>query len=244
MRAISKKAQKVMDRIVELLGKKDYLKIDNAPGVFMPLSVDRTGDNTFALAHYGEQNGDLMADPDMVFWCGTDGRYYPVSYQNDYMGVCDQAVVEWKDGKPDIYRPKAQAGMVKFANVWMNNIASQQDIFNVFKPTPDGEVEQEEQLAPVLPEATEAPVVVVFSGTEQGCLMPLPGKPARRIADRIKKKAPKPIKATTIEPARQTTPPVPVVTECEDTPESARIVLCQRPNLIITPAWMVGYFAA
>lgn len=50
--------------------------------------------------------------------------------------------------------------------------------------------------------------------------MPLPGKPARRIADRIKKKAPKPIKSTTIEPARQTTPPVPVVTECEGAQES------------------------
>ena len=51
MRAISKKAQKVMNRIVKLLGKKDYLKIDNAPGVFLALFVDRTGDNTFALAH-------------------------------------------------------------------------------------------------------------------------------------------------------------------------------------------------
>lgn len=45
------------------------------------------------------------------------------------MGVCDQAAVEWKDGKPDIYRTKAQAGMVKFANV-----ISQQDIFNALKP--------------------------------------------------------------------------------------------------------------
>lgn len=32
----------------------------------MPLSIDRTGDNTFALAHYGKQNRDLVADPDMV----------------------------------------------------------------------------------------------------------------------------------------------------------------------------------
>lgn len=62
--------------------------------------------------------------------------------------------------------PEGTGGMVKFANVWMNNIASKQDIFNVLKPIPDGEVEQEEQLAPVLPEATEAPVVVAFSGTE------------------------------------------------------------------------------
>ena len=77
MRAISKKVQKVMDRIVELLGGKESLKLDNAPEAYMPLSVDRTGDNTFALAHYGEQNGDLMADPDMVFWRGPDGRYYP-----------------------------------------------------------------------------------------------------------------------------------------------------------------------
>ena len=163
MRAISKKVQKVMDRIVELLGGKESLKLDNAPEAYMPLSVDRTGDNTFALAHYGEQNGDLMADPDMVFWRGPDGRYYPVSYQNDYMGVCDQAVVEWKNGKPDVYRPKTQAGMVKFANVWMNNIAHQQDVFNT-PPCPDAG--EREEAAIVLPQATGAPVTA-FGGAEQ-----------------------------------------------------------------------------
>ena len=225
MRAISKKVQKVMDRIVELLGGKESLKLDNAPEAYMPLSVDRTGDNTFALAHYGEQNGDLMADPDMVFWRGPDGRYYPVSYQNDYMGVCDQAVVEWKNGKPDVYRPKTQAGMVKFANVWMNNIAHQQDVFNT-PPCPDAG--EREEAAIVLPQATGAPVTA-FGGAEQGSLMPLPGKPARRIADRIRKKAPKPAKVLT--PAKREALP-------------ARIVPCPRPALITAPAWLAGYFAA
>ena len=238
MRAISKKAQKVMDRIVELLGGKEYLKLDNAPEAYMPLSVDRTGDNTFALAHYGEQNGDLMADPDMVFWRGPDGRYYPVSYQNDYMGVCDQAVVEWKDGKPHVYRPKAQAGMVKFANVWMNNIAHQQDVFNT-PPCPDAG--EREEAAIVLPQATEAPVTA-FDGAEQGSLMPLPGKPARRIADRIRKKTPKPAKALT--PAKREALPAPAAPGPENAPGPARIVLCPRPTLITAPAWLAGYFAA
>ena len=32
---------------------------------FMDLHFEKSGENTFAMAHYFEQNGDLVPDPDM-----------------------------------------------------------------------------------------------------------------------------------------------------------------------------------
>lgn len=93
-----------------------------------------------------------------------------------------------------MYRPKTQAGMVKFANVWMNNIAHQQDVFNT-PPCPDAG--EREEAAIVLPQATGAPVTA-FGGAEQGSLMLPFGKPARRIAGPDQEEGPE---------ARQGSPP-------------------------------------
>jgi len=64
------------------------------PG-YMPLSVEEIGssgdgDRLVSLCHYGEQNGDLMRDPDIVFLFRnvSDGApAEPVSFPNDYLGI-------------------------------------------------------------------------------------------------------------------------------------------------------------
>ena len=38
------------------------------------------------VTHYGEQNGDLMRDPEMCFEI-RDGELDPYFYRNDYVGV-------------------------------------------------------------------------------------------------------------------------------------------------------------
>jgi hypothetical protein len=35
----------------------------------------------YSVAHYYQQHDDLMRDPEMVFFKGPDGRYYPIMYQ-------------------------------------------------------------------------------------------------------------------------------------------------------------------
>ncbi len=42
-----------------------------------------------SVAHYGEQNGDLMRDPEMCFKLGLAGGPHlnPFYFRNDYMGV-------------------------------------------------------------------------------------------------------------------------------------------------------------
>jgi hypothetical protein len=69
------------------------LKIDNLP--YMPLCIEAMDESgpmglpAVSVAHYGEQNGDLMRDPEMCFELGFAGGVHlnPFYYRNDYMGV-------------------------------------------------------------------------------------------------------------------------------------------------------------
>ncbi len=67
---------------------------------FMPLSVEdigQSGDGNrlISICHYGEQNGDLMRDPEMVFevhaWPDSSTAE-PLSFRNDYMGLLQEGV--------------------------------------------------------------------------------------------------------------------------------------------------------
>ncbi len=45
-----------------------------------------SGPASVSVTHYGEQNGDLMRDPEMCFEL-RDGELDPWYYRNDYVGV-------------------------------------------------------------------------------------------------------------------------------------------------------------
>lgn len=66
-------------QLLQLLGSDTAVRL-TVPG-FMPLSVEaigRSGDGSrrVSLCHYGEQNGDMMRDPDMGF-CSMTCRTAP-----------------------------------------------------------------------------------------------------------------------------------------------------------------------
>lgn len=112
MKVLDKEAEAIFRKLLEILGEeeeREYLKIDNSNGVYMPLSIQKLDNNRVALAHYGKQNGDLMADPDMEFEIGED-YIKPLTYQNDYMGYFTD--------NPD----------TEFANMWLRNIKEQQKL--------------------------------------------------------------------------------------------------------------------
>lgn len=128
MRAINKKAQAVMDRIFSGLDSENsHTRIDNnAPDSgIMPVVVEWVGDcklgDIFSVAHYYEQNGDLVADPEMTFLRGEDRRYYPLSYKLDSLGVYREGVV-WADGEPRHINAREQRDEAIFAGTWMANI--------------------------------------------------------------------------------------------------------------------------
>ena len=75
-----------------------------------------------SVAHYGEQNGDLMRDPEMCFELG---RAYldPFYFRNDYLGV-----EQWSrliDGTNYVIHSELHRQHDQFAKQWDNNLRLQ-----------------------------------------------------------------------------------------------------------------------
>ena len=128
MRAINKKAQAVMDRLTDGITRENsHTRIDNnkPDSGIMAVVVEWVGNcklgDVFSIAHYYEQYGDLMSDPEMTFLHGGDGRYYPMSYKLDSLGVYREGVV-WADGEPKYINAREQRDEAIFAGTWMENI--------------------------------------------------------------------------------------------------------------------------
>jgi hypothetical protein len=100
-----------------------YLHLENPP--WMSLSIEVIADHLVSVAHYGEMNGDVMTDPEMVFYTNTlDGAWIPVSFRNDYVGSYRVATVISR-GEVASFYPHEQADQASFADTWAGNIHEQ-----------------------------------------------------------------------------------------------------------------------
>jgi hypothetical protein len=131
MKALNVKATSTMDKMVSML-VEGYIKIDNTGGSFMPVSVEQIFENEkfkiFSVAHYYEQNGDLMSDPEMCFiHIKAVGSYLPSYFKQDNIGVEQESII-MENGEIKGYSPKMQADHVAFANMWLRNIKNQQNL--------------------------------------------------------------------------------------------------------------------
>lgn len=96
---------KIVAKIIETFGGLAWLlkpdnsiRLENPP--YMRLVIEYIGEGprgkpSISVAHYYEQNGDLMRDPEMVFEVNPDGpptwnagEWGPVSFQKDNLGIC------------------------------------------------------------------------------------------------------------------------------------------------------------
>ena len=117
--------------LLELLGEAEALRITSDG--FMPLSVEDIGHapdgfRQIAISHYGEQNGDLMRDPEMVFALQeTDGTIFaePLSFRNDYMGLYQEVYTHNGEGKRTHVNPRLKAELKSFARMWFRNLRAQ-----------------------------------------------------------------------------------------------------------------------
>jgi hypothetical protein len=106
-----------------------YLKIENPP--YMALVIEATDESgpcglpAISVAHYGEQNGDLMRDPEMCFELGfADGPHLnPFYYRNDYVGVEQWSRAIVRDNY--VYLVSLHQQHERFAKVWDNNLRLQ-----------------------------------------------------------------------------------------------------------------------
>jgi hypothetical protein len=124
MRTLSRAAGEVLDAVSQDLEVGAGRKIDNSGGTYMAVHVDRLGPSTVSLAHYYEQNGDLVCDPDGVF-VRTDAGWLPVALQL-CTGHCVRAIELGEDDRPVGVRPRALRELIEFTSMWLRNISDQQ----------------------------------------------------------------------------------------------------------------------
>ncbi|MDH5194426.1 MAG: hypothetical protein OEW32_12130 [Nitrospira sp.] len=115
----------------QLLGGVHAVRI-TVPG-YMPLSVEEIGSSgdrhrLVSLCHYGEQNGDLMRDPDIVFLFHNvpDGVVAePVAFQNDYLGIVQEVYRYDEAGRRTHVVPSLKQELKEFAESWFANLKEQ-----------------------------------------------------------------------------------------------------------------------
>ena len=85
----------------------------------MPLSVEcwlnAARKRELSVCHYGEQNGDLMRDPEILYIYDKEGNETPIYYRNDYAGVENH----YED------KPAMQQDLKEFTKTWTENLRSQ-----------------------------------------------------------------------------------------------------------------------
>ena len=88
MKQVNEQSKLILEKLWELSKNNNgYFKLDNS--VFMPLTIEIIEKSVISLCHYGELNGDLMRDPEMLFWKDEYGDYFPFYFRNDYVGYED-----------------------------------------------------------------------------------------------------------------------------------------------------------
>jgi len=89
-------------------GQPFHLSITNPP--YMRLVIEVVGAGEVSVAHYYQQNGDAMRDPEIVF----DANWLPIEITQDPMGV-------YRRARPGFYL----SGVTGLARMWASNLRAQ-----------------------------------------------------------------------------------------------------------------------
>jgi hypothetical protein len=119
--------------------QQNYLRIENPP--FMRLVIEVVGQMfpngscEVSVAHYSEQNGDAMRDPELTFFVtpGEDGwQWKPLTFLNDYVGVYQVAAEYDNFGQVRVRDTRLVKELTEFASQWDCNI-KQQGFLDAFR---------------------------------------------------------------------------------------------------------------
>ena len=124
---------KTLAAILELTAALEpgfHIKIENSPYMALVIEdIQELGPHGFpviSVAHYGEQNGDLMRDPEMLFEISKNGEktvLTPHYWRNDYVGIAQYSATIG-DGRLTINQ-KLQREHAEFAEMWDRNLRDQ-----------------------------------------------------------------------------------------------------------------------
>ena len=108
---------------LDLTQMEAHLRLD-LPG-FDRLVIENIGLNRISVAHYFELNGDLVAEPDVVFSTTDTGDWAPLGISQSLTGWRSYAGFSEDGTHVVLYNPKGQADLAEFAEQWAENIAAQ-----------------------------------------------------------------------------------------------------------------------
>lgn len=126
LKCLDDRARAVFDALTRDLQVGGSRRVNGDEDTFMAVSVDRLTDHMYSVGHYYEKNGDLMADPDMTFFCDVSGAVYPCTFQQDNLGIYRVGLAVNDTGSVTHVHAREQREQTEFANRWMRNIAEQQ----------------------------------------------------------------------------------------------------------------------
>ena len=110
-------------------GKAVWLPVEG----FMSLSIeeiglDAGGHRLIAMSHTGEQNGDPMRDPEIVFVIHPSEigvAAEPISFRNDYVGLFQEVYRYDATGKRTHVLPSLKRDLKNFTRTWFRNLREQ-----------------------------------------------------------------------------------------------------------------------
>ncbi len=109
-----------------------YLRLENPP--FMRLVIEviggpyPNGAYELSIAHYAEQNGDAMRDPEITFLVvpSAEGTTWtPLTIENSYLGAYQMVAEVTKEGLIKVKQSQAMNDLRDFANQWDHNLKEQ-----------------------------------------------------------------------------------------------------------------------
>lgn len=132
------------------LAAAECISVENEPWMRLVIEVlsERGPDGhvVVSIGHYGEQNSDLMRDPEMLFEVvdalGTQRKFWPFYFRNDYVGF-----EQWSRRRDEagnlLCLPDRTRDMEQFAEVWDRNLR-QQGFLEAFRRQSRGQGELSE----------------------------------------------------------------------------------------------------
>jgi hypothetical protein len=108
---------------IDLTQVEAHLRLDMPH--FDRLVIENIGFGRISVAHYFEMNGDLVAEPDVVFFTGLEGKWIPIEITQSMTGWTPY--VQFDDSGTQIERvnTRGQADLAEFTQQWAQNLIDQ-----------------------------------------------------------------------------------------------------------------------
>lgn len=161
--------QEFATHLDQLLGGVQAVRIMVPDFMLLPIEEGGStedGHRLVSFCQYGEQNGDLMRDPELVFMFTdlSDGAAAePVSYRNDYLGIVQNVYRYDEAGKRTHVFPSLKQDLEEFARAWFATLRDQ----GFFAPTAVREL-----ISRSVPPEAEGPVLCGYESRlliDHGC---------------------------------------------------------------------------